>query len=66
MTRVARLDEDMWTELFMANSDYLTEQLDILINNLSDYLEALRSEDAEKIRALLKEGKEKKARVGGI
>ncbi len=65
MTRVARLDENMWTELFMDNSDYLTEELEILIGNLNDYLDALKAKDAERIRALLKDGKEKKASAGG-
>ncbi len=65
MTRVARLDEDMWTELMMANSDYLTEQLDILINHLNEYLEALRKNDAEKLCALLRDGREKKTAAGG-
>ena len=37
MTRVARLDENMWTELFMENRDFLSEQLDILIENLQKY-----------------------------
>ena len=31
MTRVARLDENMWTELFLANSDYLADELEIFI-----------------------------------
>ena len=35
MTRVARLDEDMWTELFLDDADYLTKELDILIAHLS-------------------------------
>jgi prephenate dehydrogenase len=65
MTRVALLDEDMWTELFMNNSDNLIEQLDILISNLSEYQTALRAGDSEKLRALLKDGREKKASVGG-
>ncbi len=65
MTRVARLDENMWTELFMDNRDYLTEELEILIDNLSDYLDALKSGDAEKLCALLRDGCEKKASAGG-
>ncbi len=65
MTRVARLDEDMWTELMMTNSDYLTDQLDILISHLNEYLEALRKDDAEKLCQLLKDGREKKTASGG-
>lgn len=65
MTRVARLDEDMWTELFLDDADYLTAELDTLVNNLTDYLEALRAKDAERLRTLLREGREKKASAGG-
>lgn len=65
MTRVARLDENMWTELFLDDADYLIKELDILIENLTAYSEALKSGDAERIRALLKEGRERKATAGG-
>ena len=65
MTRVARLDEDMWTELFLDDADYLVKELDILIENLTAYSQALKSGDAERVRALLKEGRELKATAGG-
>ena len=65
MTRVARLDEDMWTELFLDDADYLTKELDILIDNLSEYADALKAKDADRLRALLKDGREKKATAGG-
>lgn len=65
MTRVARLDEDMWTELMMSNSDYLTGQLEILIGHLSEYLKALQNKDSDSLRALLKDGREKKITAGG-
>ena len=65
MTRVARLDEDMWTELFLDDADYLTDELEILVGHLSEYLDALKARDAEQIRALLREGREKKASAGG-
>ena len=65
MTRVAHLDEAMWTELFLDDADYLTEQLEILINHLNEYREALAAHDAEQLQALLKDGREKKATAGG-
>jgi len=65
MTRVARLDEDMWTELFLDDADYLTKELDILIHHLSEYSDALKAKDAERLCALLKDGREKKATAGG-
>ena len=65
MTRVARLDEDMWTELFLDDADYLTDELDILIGHLQEYADALKNKDAEHLRALLRDGREKKATAGG-
>lgn len=65
MTRVARLDEEMWTELFIDDADYLTTELDELILHLTEYAGALRARDAEQLRALLKDGREKKATAGG-
>ena len=65
MTRVARLDEDMWTELFLDDADYLTKEVGELIHHLTEYQEALQARDAEKLHALLKDGREKKATAGG-
>ena len=65
MTRVARLDEILWTELLMDNRDFLVGQIETLIDNLNGYLDALKSDDATRLRALLKEGREKKAQAGG-
>ena len=65
MTRVARLDEVMWTELFLDNADHLSRELEGLIEHLNEYLAALKSGDADTLRQLLKDGKEKKATAGG-
>ena len=65
MTRVARLDENMWTELFLENGDYLAPQIDALIEQLQMYAKAIRENDADTLCSLLKEGREKKAEVGG-
>ena len=65
MTRVARLDEDMWTELFLDDEDFLTKELDELIGHLTDYRNALQDKDAQRLHDLLKEGRELKATAGG-
>ncbi len=65
MTRVARLDEEMWTELFIEDADFLTGQREILIGHLEEYLAALKEGDAARLCALLKDGREKKAAAGG-
>ncbi len=63
LTRVAWLNEDMWTELFMRNRDCLTEEIDALCGRLTAYADALRAGDAEGLRALLREGSACKERL---
>lgn len=65
LTRVAKLNEDMWTELFLENSDNLVKEIDILIRNLTFYRDAIASGNADALRSLLKEGREKKAIIDG-
>ena len=60
MTRIATMNEKMWTELFMQNSEYLVYELDLLIENLSKYSEALKAKDYEMMKGLIAEGRELK------
>lgn len=60
MTRVAKLHEGMWTELFLHNADYLGDQLDHLIATLKKFHEYITNCDREKLYALLREGREVK------
>lgn len=60
MTRVAYLNEDMWTSLFMENRDSLISEIKELEGNLSDIREALEEKDSEKLHELLKKGRESK------
>ena len=63
LTRVARLNSDMWTELFLANGDFLADEIDGLIENLSKYRDFIRSGDAVALRRELAEGSELKIRA---
>ena len=60
MTRVATVDPDMWTELFLSNRENLDRVLARLIARLSEYHEALRASDAPALNALLAEGRRAK------
>ena len=60
MTRVAKLSPDMWTELFLDNSDFLIPELQILIDNLSQYLQVLKNNDKDKLYKLLNDGTTRK------
>lgn len=56
MTRVAKLNPDMWTELFLDNKDNLIGQIEILQKNLEDYKQALISSDSMLLNKLLTDG----------
>ena len=57
MTRVAKLDPDMWTSLFHLNRDPLLREIDTLIENLTEFRDALGRDDLEQVRALLDQGR---------
>ena len=58
MTRVARLNEDMWTELFFDNREALLPEINGLIDRLTAYRDALAAEDHQAMKQLLREGRE--------
>lgn len=65
MTRVATLNEEMWTQLFLANDENLTQELDELIERLSDFSAALHERNGERLRELLRMGREQKEKADG-
>lgn len=60
LTRVARLDEKMWTDLFLRNADYLEDEIEEIINHLIEYRDVLHANDSEKLEKLLKDGRVRK------
>ena len=65
MTRVAWLNAPMWAELFLENQDHVLKELDVLINNLVQYRDAISESDHQRLIALLEEGKRRKEEVDG-
>ena len=63
MTRVARLNPTMWTDLMMNNSDLLGKEVDTLIKRLEQFRDALQNKDSDKLYNLLSEGNEAKLEV---
>lgn len=57
LTRVAWLNENMWTELFLENKDNLLREIHTLINNLTQYADAMEADDATALCALLRDGR---------
>ncbi len=63
LTRVAKLSETMWTELFLANRGNLMSEIDFFIDSLTEYRDALAENDASRLMQLLREGRERKERI---
>lgn len=57
LTRVAKLNEDMWTSLFLMNKGPLINEIETITEKLNEYKEALRSDNSEELKKLLKEGR---------
>ena len=60
MTRVATVDPDIWTDLFLSNKESLDAVLSRLIDRLGTYRDAIRGEDAAELKKLLAEGRRAK------
>ena len=60
LTRVARLDADMWTELFMDNADNLTAVLDEFTAQVSELRNAIAARNERKVHDILAAGNERK------
>lgn len=60
LTRVAKLDESMWTELFLCNADYLTGQLDVLVETLTHFRDLIQNGNAAELQEMLRRGREMK------
>ncbi len=63
MTRVAKLNENMWTELFLSNRDNLASEIDSLVERLQEYSKALKTGNAAGMSAMLREGSERKKQL---
>lgn len=64
LTRVAKLNPAMWTELFMENGDNLAMEIDYLIKELQKYSDAIKKGDSEALTMLLEEGSKIKESIG--
>lgn len=64
LTRVAKLNPSMWTELFIDNKDYLINEINLMIKHLAEYREALKASDEPRLAAFLAEGVECERRAG--
>lgn len=63
LTRVARLNPAMWAELFIENANELLKEIDELQKNVGAVRAAIATRDEDTLRALLKDGSDKKERL---
>ncbi|MBR1724957.1 MAG: prephenate dehydrogenase/arogenate dehydrogenase family protein, partial [Ruminococcus sp.] len=66
LTRVAKLNADMWTVLFDMNKEALTNELDHIIGALTDYRDCIANSDRERLHKLLEEGTELKEKANAM
>lgn len=64
VSRVANINETMWTELFLENRQALTEELDTLTEHITEIRNAVAAGDAESLRSLLRRGRLVKEGLG--
>lgn len=57
LTRVAKLNENMWTDLFIMNRDPLLFELDTILEKLGQYRDAIADGDDLRLKELLREGR---------
>lgn len=60
LTRIAKINDVMWTELFLLNKDELLNQMDIFMDKMAQLRESIESEDAESIRSMMRLSRERR------
>ena len=61
LTRIARINDLMWSELFVANKDMLLEQMDLFMDKFKTLRTMLESEDVEGMRAMMRHSTARRA-----
>lgn len=63
LSRVAKLNPDMWTELFLMNKENLVDEIDSMIENLEEYKAVIKEGNEKDLRRLLQEGTDRKVSI---
>ena len=61
LTRIAKINDLMWSELFVANKDMLLEQMNLFIDKFNVLKTMLETEDVEGMRAMMRHSTERRA-----
>ena len=54
LTRIAKINDEMWSELFLLNRDELLSQIDLFSGSLEKLREAIASGDTDTLRSLMR------------
>jgi prephenate dehydrogenase len=54
LTRIAKINEELWSELFILNKDNLTDKMEAFIETLTQFKTHLKNEDTEALKTLMK------------
>ncbi len=61
LTRIARINDLMWSELFIENKTALLEQMNLFINKFNELKSMLETEDVESMRKMMRHSTERRA-----
>ena len=61
LTRIARINDLMWSELFIANKDVLLDQMNLFINKFNTLKTMLETDDIDGMRAMMRHSTERRA-----
>ena len=61
LTRIARINDLMWSELFVANKDMLLEQMNMFIDKFNELKAMLEAEDIDGMRAMMRHSTARRA-----
>ena len=61
LTRIARINVLMWSELFVANKDVLLDQMNLFLKQFNELKTMLETEDIDGMRAMMRHSTERRA-----
>lgn len=61
LTRIAKINDLMWSELFIANKDALLTQMDMFINKFNELKTMLKNEDVNSMREMMRHSTKRRA-----
>ncbi|MBQ4510211.1 MAG: prephenate dehydrogenase [Clostridia bacterium] len=54
LTRIAKINDEMWSELFLLNKDELLSQMDLFMDKFKSLRDSIENEDKEKMKEIMR------------